>query len=165
MATDGPRAIPGTRCESSSWKWWPGSESNQRHADFQSNGEHGSARVSRRPGTSFRGADRTTPRDRAHTEPERGPADRTPARGPCGSTACAHRNRTLSEPHAEQGPAELGSPSPAPPQDPLPMFTAPRRTRPHESPARWATGFTTLGSRGSRSHRRSRVGRPVAALR
>ena len=83
MATDGPRVIPGIRSKSWSWKWWPGpdrfakrirtaqlpegrgsacadpSQSNQRHADFQYNGEAGSARVSRRPGTSFRWADRT----------------------------------------------------------------------------------------------------------
>ena len=26
MATDGPRVMPGTRCESWDWKWWPGSE-------------------------------------------------------------------------------------------------------------------------------------------
>ena len=29
------RVMPGTRCESWSWKWWPGTESNRRHADFQ----------------------------------------------------------------------------------------------------------------------------------
>jgi len=32
MAPDDPRAIAGTRFESSSWRWWPGTESNQRHA-------------------------------------------------------------------------------------------------------------------------------------
>ena len=31
---DSPRVIPRTRCESSSWKWWPGAESNHRHADL-----------------------------------------------------------------------------------------------------------------------------------
>ena len=61
--------MPGTRFNSWSWKWWPGPESNQRHADFQHNGEPGSARVSRRPGTGFRRADRTRHADRAYSEP------------------------------------------------------------------------------------------------
>jgi hypothetical protein len=38
MAMDGPRAIPGIRCKSSTWKWWPGTESNHRHADFLTSG-------------------------------------------------------------------------------------------------------------------------------
>jgi hypothetical protein len=78
----GPDAAAGTRrgpCESTSWKWWPGSESNQRHADFQSDGGPGSARASRRPGTLFR------------------LADRTPGAGPCRSTSWAHRDRASSE--------------------------------------------------------------------
>jgi hypothetical protein len=69
MGTDGPRGMPGTRFNSSSWKWWRGTESNHRHADFQYGGERGSARVSRRNATSFRGADRTALPDRAQTEP------------------------------------------------------------------------------------------------
>ncbi len=52
-----------------SWKWWPGSESNQRHADFQYGGEPGSARASRRRVTTFRWSDRTAAADRAYTEP------------------------------------------------------------------------------------------------
>jgi hypothetical protein len=100
MAPDGPRAIPGNRCESESWKWWPGSDrfakrirtaklpegrgsaqadpspSNQRHADFQDDGEPGSAPASRRRGTGFARADRTALADRAHTEPRaRGPTE------------------------------------------------------------------------------------------
>jgi len=43
---------------------------NHRHADFQDDGEAGSARASRRPGTSFRGADRTALADRAYAEPK-----------------------------------------------------------------------------------------------
>jgi hypothetical protein len=56
---DSPLAIPVTRFKSSSWKWWPGTESNHRHADFQDDGEPGSVRASRRLGRSFRGNDRT----------------------------------------------------------------------------------------------------------
>ncbi len=94
MAPGSPRVIPGTHCESSSWKWWPRtdrfakrirtaqlpegrgsaqadpSQSNHRHADFQHNVEPGSARASRRLERDFRKADRTAPPDRAHTEPE-----------------------------------------------------------------------------------------------
>jgi len=70
MAPDDPRAMPGTFCESSSWKWWPGKESNQRHADFQHSGEPGSARVSRRNPRSYRESDRTALPDRAYPELE-----------------------------------------------------------------------------------------------
>ena len=41
--TDSPRVMPETRCVSKNWGWWPGAESNHRHADFQSAGERGSA--------------------------------------------------------------------------------------------------------------------------
>jgi hypothetical protein len=51
-------------------KWWPGTESNHPHADFQYGGDPGSARASGRPETYFRLADRTGPRDRAYPEPE-----------------------------------------------------------------------------------------------
>ena len=72
MTTDSPREIPENRCVSKSWKWWPGTESNHRHADFQSNGRPSSARVSRRARRIFFVADRTAPPDRAYTEPRRG---------------------------------------------------------------------------------------------
>ena len=32
---DSPRVMPETRCVSKNWGWWPGAESNHRHADFQ----------------------------------------------------------------------------------------------------------------------------------
>ena len=38
-AADGPRVMPETRCVSKNWGWWPGAESNHRHADFQSRAE------------------------------------------------------------------------------------------------------------------------------
>ena len=69
MGTDGPRAMPATARKSSSWKWWPGTESNHRHAYFQYGGEPGSARSSRRPRRSFHRADRTDLCDRAYSEP------------------------------------------------------------------------------------------------
>jgi hypothetical protein len=77
MVPDSPRVIPGTRCNSSSWKWWPGTESNHRHPDFQYDGEPGSVRARRRPGRDFRGADRTTPHDRAYSDPGSRNSDRT----------------------------------------------------------------------------------------
>ena len=58
MATDGPRVIPEKPCDSKSWKWWPGSESNQRHADFRYDGEPGSARARRRNTRARRHTDR-----------------------------------------------------------------------------------------------------------
>ena len=71
-AADSPRVMPETRCVSKNWGWWPGAESNHRHADFQYDGEPGSARGSRRPGTRFPVADRTAPPDRTYPEPEPG---------------------------------------------------------------------------------------------
>jgi hypothetical protein len=53
-----------------SWKWWPGAESNHRAADFQYDGEPGSVAPSRRPGRVFCSADRTAPPDRTYPEPE-----------------------------------------------------------------------------------------------
>ena len=70
MATDGPRVIPGTRAFSMIWKWWPGTESNHRHADFQYDGGPGSARASRRLGSGFCFGDRTALPDRAYPELE-----------------------------------------------------------------------------------------------
>ena len=47
MGTDSPRVIPGTRFKSSSWKWWPGTESNHRHAfeDLKITKENPDARI------------------------------------------------------------------------------------------------------------------------
>jgi hypothetical protein len=71
LPPDSPRVMPETGCVSKNWKWWPGAESNHRHADFQYDGDSSSATPSRRPGRDFSRADRTALPDRAHTEPER----------------------------------------------------------------------------------------------
>jgi len=76
MAPDSPQVIPETACNSSSWKWWPGTESNHRHADLQYDGKPGSATESRRKGSWSRRADRTEPLDRAHAEHRRTPTER-----------------------------------------------------------------------------------------
>ena len=69
-ATDSPRVMPETRCASKNWEWWPGAESNHRHADFQYDVEPSSASLSRRTGTRFPLGDRTALPDRAYPEPE-----------------------------------------------------------------------------------------------
>ena len=75
---DGPRVMPENRCVSKNWKWWPGAESNHRHADFQYGGAALRVVVSRRPERGFSPADRTAPPDRAYPEPEARNPDPTP---------------------------------------------------------------------------------------
>jgi len=79
--TDSPPVMPENPCASKNWGWWPGAESNHRHADFQYGGEPGSARASSRSARVFRWVDRTAPPDRAYPEPEcrwLGPGDAPP---------------------------------------------------------------------------------------
>ena len=76
---DSPRVMPETRCVSKNWGWWPGAESNHRHADFQYDGERALARPSRRTGTRFSVTDRTAPPDRPYPEPEPGEPSPRPA--------------------------------------------------------------------------------------
>ena len=86
------------------------SQSNHRHADFQYDGEPGSARTRRRSGTSFRRADRTALRDRAEPNPAlAGRPD--PGGGPMRLTSWAHRDRPVSERRAERGAAYGNAPT------------------------------------------------------
>jgi hypothetical protein len=89
------------------------------HADFQSNGEVGSVRVRRRPGTSFRGADRTAPPDRAHTEPEARKRALSLQRPNALNELPASRPNLFRTAH-RAGPARPGPPSTSPPRDPPP---------------------------------------------
>ncbi len=133
---DSPRVIPGTHCNSSSWKWWPGtdrfakrirtaqlpegrgsaqadpSQSNHRHADFQYGGEPGSARASRRPGRGF--SEPTEPPCPTEPIPSRNGESRTnQAVSRRSARASGHRDRTVSELRAERGPAGPTSARPA----------------------------------------------------
>ena len=76
---------------------------NHRHADFQSNGELGSARISRRPRMDFRVTDRT----------RRGPIR---FNGLCASRANSFRTGSRT------GPRWVATHSPSPPRDPLPQI-------------------------------------------
>jgi len=77
--------------------WWPGAESNCRHADFQYRGEVHGAPPSRRPGRVFPGADRTALPDRADSEPSRPNYRPNRGRGACGSRGCGGPDRTGAE--------------------------------------------------------------------
>ena len=96
-----------------SWKLWPGTESNHRHADFQDEGEPGSARVSQRSRTRFRGADRTALSDRAYTEPNRPNFALDRHRKACGSGSWGQLDRTRAERRTEPLEFSAGPSGPA----------------------------------------------------
>ena len=89
------------------------------HADFQSNGEPSSVRESRRPGRSFRGADRTAARDRAHTELRGGPPTE-PCRKPKTRNGFAASRPNGFRTGSRTGPRWLPAHAPSPPRDPRP---------------------------------------------
>jgi len=105
MGTDGPRAVPGTRCES--WGLGmvarDGIEPTTRGFSVARRARFGAGKAKKRNEFSRHRPNRTP--DRAHAEPCDGrPADRTQAAGPCGSWSWPHRDRAGTEPRAESRP-------------------------------------------------------------
>ena len=94
---------------------------NHQHADFQSNGEPGSVRVSRRPRTAFLRADRTDLADRAHAEPELRNSDRTRG-GPIRFNGLRASRANSFRTGSRTGPRWVPTHSPSPPRSP-PKFT------------------------------------------
>jgi hypothetical protein len=105
--------VPGMRCKpcdrnTPTWEWWPGTESNHRHADFQYDGEPDSARLSRRTERPLGAADRTAPPDRAYAEPPGGRPTEPRREGHAGQRVSQWRPSGDRTGGGIQGPGEPG---------------------------------------------------------